>query len=137
MTYSRWLSACLLLLLPCLLLAQYSVSGTVKDATGEPLVGVSVLVVGTTTGAVTDFEGNFELDIPDDRNELRLSYTGFAPQVIEVSYRGDILRARLRVAGSENFVMKMRNTIGQTHLHAGQSVRIGWHPEDARALDPV
>ncbi|WP_108501476.1 ABC transporter ATP-binding protein [Paracoccus indicus] len=58
-------------------------------------------------------------------------------QVIEVIYMGDILRARLRVAGSENFVMKMRNTIGQTHLHAGQSVRIGWHPEDARALDPV
>ena len=58
-------------------------------------------------------------------------------QVIEVIYMGDILRARLRVAGSESFVMKMRNTIGQTHLHAGQSVRIGWHPEDARALDPV
>ena len=58
-------------------------------------------------------------------------------QVIEVVYMGDILRARLRVAGSENFVMKMRNTIGQTHLHAGQAVRIGWHPEDARALDPV
>nr|WP_111298734.1 ABC transporter ATP-binding protein [Paracoccus saliphilus] len=58
-------------------------------------------------------------------------------QVLEVIYMGDILRARLRVAGSENFVMKMRNTIGQTRLDAGQSIRIGWHPQDARALDPI
>ncbi|MGZ3216234.1 ABC transporter ATP-binding protein [Paracoccus sp. T5] len=58
-------------------------------------------------------------------------------QVLEVIYMGDILRARLRVAGSENFVMKMRNTIGQTRLDAGQAIRIGWHPQDARALDPI
>ncbi|MDO5647409.1 ABC transporter ATP-binding protein [Paracoccus sp. (in: a-proteobacteria)] len=58
-------------------------------------------------------------------------------EVLEVIYMGDILRARLRVAGSDNFVMKMRNTLGQTKLQAGQMIRIGWHPQDARALDPV
>jgi putative spermidine/putrescine transport system ATP-binding protein len=58
-------------------------------------------------------------------------------QVLQVIYMGDILRARLRVAGTDNFVMKMRNTIGQTKLEVGQTVRIGWHPEDARALDPI
>ncbi|MDM7458163.1 MAG: ABC transporter ATP-binding protein, partial [Paracoccus sp. (in: a-proteobacteria)] len=57
--------------------------------------------------------------------------------VQEVIYMGDILRARLAVAGSDNFVMKMRNTIGQTRLDPGQTIRIGWHPQDARALDPV
>ncbi|MDP5307723.1 ABC transporter ATP-binding protein [Paracoccus spongiarum] len=57
--------------------------------------------------------------------------------VNDVVYMGDILRARLSVAGSEEFVMKYRNTIGQTRLVPGQSLRIGWHPEDARALDPV
>ena len=57
--------------------------------------------------------------------------------VIEIVYMGDILRARLRVAGAENFVMKMRNTIGQTRLEPGQQIKIGWHPADARALDPV
>ncbi|MBB4079969.1 TonB-linked SusC/RagA family outer membrane protein [Lewinella aquimaris] len=71
--------------LPCLLHAQYSVSGTVKDTDGEPLIGVSVLVVGTTTGTVTDFDGNFTVNVPDDRNALRLSYTGFVPQTVEVS----------------------------------------------------
>ena len=73
------------LLLPTLLLAQYPVTGNIQDATGQPLVGVSVLVVGTTTGAVTDFNGDFEVQIPEDRSQLRLSYTGFATQVVEVT----------------------------------------------------
>ncbi|PKP70639.1 MAG: spermidine/putrescine ABC transporter ATP-binding protein [Alphaproteobacteria bacterium HGW-Alphaproteobacteria-4] len=60
-----------------------------------------------------------------------------AAEVIEVIYMGDILRARLHVAGSSDFVMKMRNTLGQTKLSPGESVRIGWHPQDARALDPL
>ena len=58
-------------------------------------------------------------------------------EVAEVIYMGDILRTRLKVAGSDNFVMKCRNTVGQTRLQPGQAVRIGWHPQDARALDPV
>jgi putative spermidine/putrescine transport system ATP-binding protein len=58
-------------------------------------------------------------------------------EVLEVIYMGDILRARLKVAGTEDFVMKMRNTLGQTRLDAGQKIKVGWHPQDARALDPV
>ncbi|THH39856.1 SusC/RagA family TonB-linked outer membrane protein [Neolewinella litorea] len=73
------------LFLPCLLFAQYPVTGTVTDVDGEPLIGVSILVVGTTSGTVTDFDGNFQVDVPDDPAQLRLSYTGFAPQVVEVS----------------------------------------------------
>lgn len=58
-------------------------------------------------------------------------------EVIEVIYMGDIFRTRMRVAGSDDFVMKSRNTLGQTKLVAGQKLKIGWHPADARALDPV
>ncbi len=57
-------------------------------------------------------------------------------EVLEVIYMGDILRARLRVAGSDDFVMKMRNTLAQTRLTPGQTIKVGWHPQDARALDP-
>lgn len=57
-------------------------------------------------------------------------------EVLEVIYMGDILRARLRVAGSDDFVIKMRNTLGQTRLTPGQTINVGWHPQDARALDP-
>ncbi len=58
-------------------------------------------------------------------------------EVLEVIYMGDILRARLKVAGSDDFVMKMRNTLGQTRLEPGQTIKVGWHPQDARALDPL
>jgi putative spermidine/putrescine transport system ATP-binding protein len=58
-------------------------------------------------------------------------------EVLEVIYMGDILRAVLRVAGSDGFVMKMRNTLGQTRLSTGQKISVGWHPQDARALDPM
>jgi putative spermidine/putrescine transport system ATP-binding protein len=58
-------------------------------------------------------------------------------EVLEVIYMGDILRVRLNVAGSSDFVMKMRNTLGQTRLLSGQKINVGWHPQDARALDPL
>lgn len=55
--------------------------------------------------------------------------------VRDVIYMGDILRVRLHVAGSDDFVMKIRNTLGQTKLQPGQQIKVGWHPADARALD--
>lgn len=58
-------------------------------------------------------------------------------EVLEVIYMGDIFRTRMRVAGTEDFVMKSRNTLGQTKLHPGETIKIGWHPQDARALDPM
>lgn len=58
-------------------------------------------------------------------------------EVLEFIYMGDQFRTRLRVAGSNDFVMKSRNTQGQTRLTPGETVRIGWHPQDARALDPL
>jgi putative spermidine/putrescine transport system ATP-binding protein len=57
-------------------------------------------------------------------------------EVVEVIYMGDILRTVLKVAGTADFVMKMRNTLGQTRLTPGQQIKVGWHPQDARALDP-
>ena len=57
-------------------------------------------------------------------------------KVLEVIYMGDILRARLGVAGTDDFVIKMRNTLGQARLAPGDMIKVGWHPQDARALDP-
>ena len=62
--------------------ADINVKGTVIDAdTSEPMIGVSVLVMGTTTGTVTDFDGNFEITVPD-KATLQLSYLGY--KTIEV-----------------------------------------------------
>ena len=65
--------------------AQKSVTGTVKDATGEPMIGVSILVDGTTIGAVTDFDGNFTIkDVPEN-GVLKISYIGYKDQKIAVA----------------------------------------------------
>ena len=58
-------------------------------------------------------------------------------EVLEFIYMGDIFRTRLRVAGTDDFVMKCRNTIGQRRLKPGERIKIGWAPADARALAPV
>lgn len=58
-------------------------------------------------------------------------------EVLEFIYMGDLFRTRLRVAGSEDFVIKARNTQGQRVLQPGEKIKIGWAPADARALDPV
>ena len=62
--------------------ADISVKGKVIDADGsEPLIGVSILVMGTTNGTVTDFDGNFEMKVPD-KAMLQFSYIGY--KTIEV-----------------------------------------------------
>lgn len=66
------------------LLAQFDIIGTVKDEEGTPLIGVSIAAVGSTTGTVTDIDGNFQISLPDGTDQLRFSYTGFASQELEV-----------------------------------------------------
>ena len=58
-------------------------------------------------------------------------------EVLEFIYMGDAFRTRLRVAGTDEFVMKCRNAQGQRRLRPGERIRIGWDASDARALDPV
>ena len=62
--------------------ADINVKGTVIDAdNSEPLIGVSILVQGTTQGTITDFDGNFEMSVPD-KAVLQFSYIGY--KTIEV-----------------------------------------------------
>lgn len=56
-------------------------------------------------------------------------------EVLEFIYMGDIFRTRLRVAGTDDFVVKTRNAPDQVRLKPGQQIEIGWLPEDCRALD--
>ena len=50
-----------------LAMAQTRISGTILTAEGDPVVGASVLVVGTKTGTVTDVDGHYQMSIPQDR----------------------------------------------------------------------
>jgi len=66
---------------------EREISGTVRDAQGEPLIGATILVKGTGSGTVTDFEGNFSLSAPDDATVLLVSYTGYESQEVFIDGR--------------------------------------------------
>lgn len=64
--------------------AQRTVTGTVTDDTGEPLIGANILVKGTSVGTVTDFDGNYSVDVPDGSNVIVISYTGYTTTEMEI-----------------------------------------------------
>ena len=69
------------------------VTGTVKDPTGETIISASVVVKGTTIGTVTDFDGNYTLEVPDDAKVLIFSYIGMKTQ--ELNITGDVMNVVL------------------------------------------
>ncbi|MBQ9450443.1 MAG: carboxypeptidase-like regulatory domain-containing protein, partial [Bacteroidales bacterium] len=71
----------LLLVSSAFAFAQNKVTGTVKDANGEPVVAASVVVRGTTIGAVTDLDGNYTLNVPAN-SVLEASCIGYTSQVV-------------------------------------------------------
>lgn len=105
-----------LLLLGCLLAAlasaqQYKLRGTVTDGnTGETLIGASVVIKGTTTGATTDLDGRFEVltnELPP--YTLVISYIGYAPQEVEVKSLDQELKFKL---GADQVLLKEAEVVG-------------------------
>ncbi|MCC4211996.1 SusC/RagA family TonB-linked outer membrane protein [Leeuwenhoekiella parthenopeia] len=88
-------STILYLLMVYSAIAQFQASGTVKDSeTGEPLLGATVMVKGTNIGTVTDFDGAFQLTVPDQDVTLEISYSGY--QTLELA-AGSNLQINLEV----------------------------------------
>ena len=69
---------------------QNNVSGVVKDVNGEPIIGASILVKGTTNGTISDFDGRFSLNAPANA-VLQITYIGYVPQEINVSGKKEIV----------------------------------------------
>lgn len=65
-------------------LAQRTVYGNVTDENGEPLIGATVLVKGTTVGTVTDLDGKYSVEVPDGANTIVYSYTGYETKEMEL-----------------------------------------------------
>lgn len=66
------------------MLAQRTISGTLTDQSGDPLIGANVIAKGTTTGTITDFDGTYSLVVPDGSTTLIFSYAGFTTQEIAI-----------------------------------------------------
>lgn len=71
-------------------LAQQKVTGKVKDSSGEPVIGASVVVKGNNTmGTITDFDGNFMLDVPA-KSVLVISYIGYITQEVPTAGKNSL-----------------------------------------------
>ncbi len=70
--------------------AQGTVTGTVIDSeTNEPLPGANAMVVGTSNGTMSDFDGNFSLDVTKSEGTIKISFVGFVPAYVKFSVTND------------------------------------------------
>lgn len=60
-----------------------SITGVVVDMTGEPIIGASIVEIGTTNGTVTDIDGKFSLSVPTN-GKIQISYVGYKPETLTI-----------------------------------------------------
>ena len=88
--WQRFLFLALLTVCSTAAMAQGKVSGKVVDATGEPVIGASVIVKGTSNGTVTDLDGKFEMPNVPSGSRLEISYVGYRTQNIAVDGKSQL-----------------------------------------------
>lgn len=116
-------------------------SGVVKDASGETVIGASVLVKGTSTGTITDFDGNFTLEGVNRGAVLVISYVGYQTQ--EVVWNGTALNVVLKddaalldevvvtAYGGKTLRSKLTNSIAKVD---NEALTAGMHTNAAASL---
>lgn len=67
-----------------------TVTGTITDVNGEPIIGASVLEALTTNGVVSDLDGNFKISVKNENATLKISYIGMVTQNIKVGSQRNI-----------------------------------------------
>lgn len=67
-----------------------TIKGKVTDKVGDPLIGVSVTVTGTTVGAMTDIDGAYTINMPQGATQLRFSFIGFKEQIVDIQNKTNI-----------------------------------------------
>lgn len=87
-----WCLMFLLMFLPASVLAQNAkkVTGTVIDETGEALIGATVTEIGSAKGVITDFDGNFSLDVSNGATAIQVSYVGYKTKTANIPASGKL-----------------------------------------------
>jgi len=125
----RMLLLCLLCCCSLSLMAQKRVTGTVTDASGEPVAGANVAEKGTSNGAITDVDGKFALEVAGVTSVLRISYIGYTAQEIPVGERSAIDAVLSEAAQSLDEVVvvgygttRRRNLVGAVEQIGGKAL---------------
>ena len=108
--------------LPLGVMAQ-TVRGTVSDEAGEPVIGASVQVQGTKTGAVTDFDGNFSVEAASNAT-LIISYIGYVTEEVSVQGRNNIQVTLREDVSSLNDVVVIGYGTMKKKLVTGATVQV-------------
>lgn len=132
-----------LLLTTSAVLAQQSISGRITEAaTGDPLPGVTVVVPGTTTGTISDFDGNYNLSIPEGTTQLEYSMVGFTKQIVKLT-GATVIDIKLETSttaldevvvlayGGQQQRSKVTNSISKV---SEETLSVGLHSNPAQAL---
>jgi len=88
--WQRFIFLALFALCSTVAMAQGKISGNVTDEAGNPVIGASVIVKGTSTGSVTDFDGNFEISNVKSDATLVISYIGYVTQEVALNGRSSV-----------------------------------------------
>ncbi len=65
--------------------SQQTISGVIVDSSDEPIIGASIIIVGTTTGTISDIDGSYSLNVPDGATQIEVSYIGYGTQTINIA----------------------------------------------------
>ena len=92
----RYITPLLLVLAPLAVFAQVTLWGEVLDeGTSEPLIGANIIIRGTNTGTITEWDGSFQIKVDSLPVVLEVSYTGFSPRILEVEDASDKISVTL------------------------------------------
>lgn len=118
-----------------------SVTGTVTDGMGEPIIGASVVEVGSTNGTITDFDGQFTLSV-DENGKLKISFVGYKTEIINLKGQTS-LKIKLKedsemleevvITGYSGTQMRSKVTNSITKVKS-ESLTVGMFGNPAQAL---
>ncbi len=139
----KWIVLCLFIACNIGMNAQTALKGKVYDGAmmGEPLVGASVQVPGSSTGAITDINGDFQFDLPEGKFIVQISMVGYKTQVVNVRDKNFIevtLQEDQKVMDEVVVVgygtMKKRDLSGAVSQIKGDDLRAGGAIDIAHGL---
>ncbi|MCU4164015.1 SusC/RagA family TonB-linked outer membrane protein [Carboxylicivirga caseinilyticus] len=98
-----------------------TITGKVKDDTGQPLPGVSIVIEGTTQGTISDMDGNFTLKVPEGNIKLVFTFIGFERQTLDVTNLSTLdVKMKVESEGLDEVVVVGYGSAKKTNLTTAQ-----------------
>jgi hypothetical protein len=117
--------ACLLLVSSAVMAQKTAVTGTVKDYSGEVLPGVSIRIIGAAQGTVTGVDGEYSINVSDEKTVLEFSYIGYVSQQITVNGRTVIDVILQEDVANLDEVTQIRNFGFESEIYDLRSCNVG------------